>query len=127
MSPDSSFLLNKARKYCVYQERCIYDVKQKLLEWRASPQTIESIIRQLEQEDYINEERFAVSFAHGKLRNNKWGKNKIFHALSQKHIPELYVQMGISEIDDEEYISILKSVIRSKKVDEKDTFRKLKL
>jgi regulatory protein len=124
MSSETSFLLEKARKYCVYQERCIYDVKQKLLEWRASLKTIENIIKQLEQEDYINEERFAVSFAHGKLRNNKWGKNKIFYALSRKHIPELYVQMGISEIDDEEYISILKSVLKSKKIDEKDTFKK---
>ena len=71
MSSETSFLLEKARKYCVYQERCIYDVQQKLLEWRASLKTIENIIKQLEQEDYINEERFAVSFAHGKLRNNK--------------------------------------------------------
>ena len=124
MSAESSYLLDKARKYCAYQERCIYDVKQKLLEWSVSEKSIESIITQLEREDYINEERFAVSFALGKLRNNKWGKNKIFYALSQKHIPELYVQMGISEIDDEEYLKILKSVLASKQIDESDTYRK---
>lgn len=124
MPAESSYLLDKARKYCAYQERCIYDVKQKLLEWSVSEKSIESIITQLEREDYINEERFAVSFALGKLRNNKWGKNKIFYALSQKHIPELYVQMGISEIDDEEYLKILKSVLASKQIDEADTYRK---
>ncbi len=123
MVKESSFLLEKARNYCNYQERCIYDVKQKLLEWRASEKTIGKIINQLEQQDYINEERFAVSFALGKLRNNKWGKNKIFYALSQKHIPELYVQMGISEIEDDEYITVLKSVLASKQIDEADTYR----
>lgn len=120
----NSFLLDKARKYCSYQERCIYDVKQKLLEWKASDKTIEEIIHQLESEDLINEERFAVSFAVGKLRNNKWGRNKIFYALMQKHIPELYVQMGLSEIDEKEYLDTLKSVIKSKKINEENDFRR---
>ena len=120
----NTFLLNKARKYCSYQERCIFDVKKKLLEWKASEQTIESIIRQLEGEDFINEERYAVSFAVGKMRNNKWGRNKIFYALMQKHIPELYVQMGLSEIDEEEYINTLRSIIDAKKINEVDDFRR---
>ena len=71
MSPEFSFLLERARRYCSYQERCIYDVQMKLLEWKASGQTVEKIIRSLEEDDYINEERYAVSFATGKLRNNK--------------------------------------------------------
>ena len=123
MSTPNTFLLDKARKYCSYQERCIYDVKQKLLEWKASDKTIESIIRKLEEEDMINEERYAVSFAVGKLRNNKWGRNKIFYALMQKHIPELYVQMGLSEIDEEEYISVLRSILDSKKIKEENEYR----
>lgn len=124
MSPEHTFLLDKARKFCSYQERCFFDVKRKLQEWKASDKTIEKIIHQLEQEDYVNEERFAVSFATGKLRNNKWGRNKIFYALMQKHIPELYVQMGLSEIDEKEYISVLKSVIDSKSIDEADEYKR---
>jgi len=122
MSPEHTFLLDKARKFCSYQERCFFDVKRKLTEWKASEKTIEKIIRQLEDEDYINEERFAVSFATGKLRNNKWGRNKIFYALMQKHIPELYVQMGLSELDEEEYLEVLKNVIASKTIDEDDEY-----
>lgn len=124
MAPQDTFLLDRARKYCAYQERCIFDVKQKLIEWSASEKTIEEIIHQLEEEDMINEERFAVSFAVGKLRNNKWGKNKIFYALMQKHIPELYVQMGLSEIDDEEYLGVLKGLLKSKKINEANEFRR---
>lgn len=124
MYQKNTFLLDKARKYCSYQERCIFDVKQKLKEWKASEKAIESIINQLENEDLINEERFAVSFAVGKLRNNKWGRNKIFYALMQKHIPELYVQMGLAEIDTEEYVEILRRILKSKKINESDTYRR---
>jgi regulatory protein len=124
MSQKNTFLLDKARKFCSYQERCIYDVKQKLSEWKASEKTIESIIKQLEEEDLINEERFAVSFALGKLRNNKWGRNKIFYALMQKHIPELYVQMGLAEIDTEEYNEILRKILHSKKIKESNEYRR---
>lgn len=124
MYQKNTFLLNKARKFCSYQERCIFDVKQKLIEWKASEKTIESIIRQLEEEDLINEERFAVSFAVGKLRNNKWGRNKIFYALMQRHIPELYVQMGLAEIDNEEYIDILRKILSTKKINETNDFRR---
>ncbi len=122
------FLFEKARNFCDYQERCIYDVKNKLQTWKASETTIEKIINRLEKEDYINEERFAVTFAVGKLRNNKWGRTKIFYALSQKHIPEIYIQMGLNEIDEEEYLNTLKSVLNSKKINESDDFkRKAKL
>ena len=124
MSPEHTFLLNKARKYCSYQERCIAEIKSRLIQWKASERTIEMIIQNLEKEDYINEERYAISFTLGKLRNNKWGKNKIFYAMSQKRIPEIYIQMGLNEIDDEEYINTLKFILSSKKIDEKDEFKR---
>ena len=124
MSPEHTYLLNKARKYCSYQERCLADVKTKLNEWNAAEKTVEKIIQTLEKEDFINEERYAIAFALGKLRNNKWGRNKIFYAMTQKQIPEIYIQMGLNEIDDEEYIQILKSVLKSKKTVEKDEFKR---
>ena len=122
MSPEQTFLLKKAQHYCAYTERSIFDVKMKLLEWKLSEKKIEEIIRRLEEEDYINEERYAVSFAYGKLRNNKWGRVKIFQALSKKNIPEIYIQMGLNELDEEEYLNTLKSVIASKKVTAKNEF-----
>ena len=115
MSPHDSYLMEKARKFCAYQERCFFDVKLKLKQWQASESTIEKIIRQLEKEDYLNEERYAISFAIGKFRNNGWGKNKILWAMSQKRIPELYIQMGLNEIKDEENVQKLKKFMATKK------------
>ncbi|PLW99225.1 MAG: hypothetical protein C0591_03115 [Marinilabiliales bacterium] len=124
MSPEHTYLLNKARKYCSYQERCLADVKTKLKEWNAAEKTIEKIIQTLEKEDFINEERYAIAFALGKLRNNKWGRNRIFYAMTQKQIPEIYIQMGLNEIDETEYIQILKSILKLKKTAEKDEFKR---
>lgn len=128
MSPEQNFLYEKARYFCEYQERCIYDVKKKLQLWKATDNTIGQIINRLEKEDLINEERFAVSFAIGKLRNNKWGRTKIFYALTNKHIPEIYVQMGLNEIDEDEYLNTLKFILDSKIISETDDYkRKAKL
>ena len=124
MKPESSFLLNKAREYCAASERCVMDVKHKLRQWKAEDHTIQKIINKLEKEDFLNEERYAKAFAVGKLRHNKWGMNKIIYALQSKHIPDLYIQIGIGEIDDEEYLNTLKAVLSTKKIDEKDEWKK---
>ncbi len=122
MPPPVEYLLEKARNYCAYQERSIFDVKMKLFGWKATEDTIVEIIQTLKAENYINEERFVKAFALGKLRHNKWGRNKIIYALKQKQIPELFIQIGLSEIDEEEYINTLKAILSSKEVKAKDEF-----
>lgn len=122
MTPPHEYLLEKARNYCAYQERSIFDVKKKLLQWKATEDTLEEIIKTLKAENYINEERFVKAYALGKLRHNKWGRNKIAYALKQKQIPDLYIQIGLGEIDDEEYINTLKAILSSKEVKAKDDF-----
>lgn len=116
MTPPPDFLMQKARNFCAYQERSIEDIRGKLSRWKASEETVEEIINKLKEENFLDEERFARAFAVGKLRNNQWGRNKIIYALKQKQIPDLYIQIGLGEIDDTEYINTLKGVLSSKKV-----------
>lgn len=124
MAPEHTFLLNKARKFCAYQERSIFDMKSKLISWNANEKTISEIILLLEKEDFINEERFTFAFATGKLRSNKWGKNKIAYALRQKQIPELTIQIALNSIDEDEYIKTLKAILSAKKIDDENDFRR---
>ncbi len=124
----NSFFMEKARQYCAYQERSIFDVNKKLSGWNIDEATKLNIILNLKKENFINEERFATAFAIGKLRNNKWGRNKISYALFQKQLPELTVQIALNAIDEDEYIATLKQVISSKKINEDNDFvRKNKL
>ncbi len=124
MAPEHTFLLEKARKYCAFQERSIFDVKAKLASWNITENVISEIILQLKKEDFINEDRFALAFATGKLRNNKWGRNKISYALLQKQIPELTIQIALNSIDQNEYINTLKGLLSSKKINDDNEFRR---
>ena len=120
--------LSKMKQYCAYQERCMLDVKTKLKTFHMRDDLYEKIIIQLRREDFLNEERFAKVFASGKLRINKWGKNKIYAAMQQKKVPELFILEGLSEIDQEEYIQILRDLIskKSKELKETDFSKKMK-
>lgn len=114
MQSDSDYILSKARSYCAYQERCISEVAGKLRKWKVGPKRAESIIEQLTKEDYLNEERFARSFAGGKFRINHWGKSKIIYELEKKQVPDLIIQIGLEEIDEEEYADSLKDLLQRK-------------
>ena len=124
MAPEHKFFLEKAQKYCAYQERSIFDVKMKLISWNVNEAIISKIILQLKKEDFINEERFTLAFATGKFRNNRWGRNKISYALHKKQIPDLTIQIALNSIDEEEYIKTLKAVLSSKKIDDDNEFRR---
>ena len=64
----------KIEGYCAYQDRCHKEVQQKLLDMRMIPEAIDQIMAHLIQENYLNEERFAKSFARGKFSIKKVGK-----------------------------------------------------
>ncbi len=123
---DSSayYFFEKARRYCDYQERTIAEVRHKLKGWAVTESQLTKIINQLEEEDLINEERFARGYAVGKMRNNHWGgRNKIMAGMFSKGLSELMTQIGLSEIDEEEYREILKKVLTNKKINESDPYK----
>ncbi len=126
MTEHHQYLLLKCQKYCSYQERSIFEVKNKLYEWKSQPKVADKIIIQLIDDNYLNEERFAKSFAIGKFRNKKWGKNKIIYELKKKQIPELIIQIGLAEIDEDDYHQTLKELIHKKfdKVKEPNPLKK---
>lgn len=112
--------LKSLRSYCDYQERTMMEVQQKLISYKLSEIHIENIIKQLIKEDYINEERYAKNFVISKLHQKKWGKIKIIYALHQKQIPEIYIEMGLNGIDEDEYIKVIKDLIKKKRKESKE-------
>ena len=102
-----SYSLNEAKKklehFCSYQERCHKEVEKKLKELGMIQSASQEIISQLIQEDYLNETRFAKSFARGKFRNKKWGKNRILREFKFRNISEYNIKMGMQELTDSEY------------------------
>ncbi|MBL7884029.1 MAG: RecX family transcriptional regulator, partial [Bacteroidia bacterium] len=106
--------LAKAEMTCVYQERCQQEMRDKLYEWGLHSNDVENIIATLISNNFLNEERFAKAFAGGKFRIKKWGRIKIKIELKKRKISDYCIRKGLAEIDENEYIKIIKEIIAKK-------------
>lgn len=106
--------LQKAKHYCAYQERCHSEVKEKLYSFGLRKTDVEQLLTQLIDEDYLNEERFAVQFAGGKFRMKQWGRVKIKYELKQKGVSEYCIKKALKEIDEEAYLKTLRKLFDEK-------------
>lgn len=107
--------LSRLAAYCSTAEHCRAEVTEKLQRWGIPYDAIGRIINRLEQESYIDEERFCRAFIHDKYRFAKWGKIKIGQALVLKKIPQRIFSPFLSEIDEEEYLAVLNSLLATKR------------
>ena len=106
--------LQKLRHYCRYQERCHYEVEQKLWELGVKRSFHDEIISVLIEEGDLNEERFALHFAGGKFRMLHWGKKKIYYALKEKKVSEYSIKKAMKTIEEGQYMETLKRLAEKK-------------
>ncbi len=104
----------KGMKYCAYQERTQQQVRDKLYDLGLFGDEVEEVISYLITENFLNEERFAISYALGHFRQKKWGKIKIKQGLEQKKISNYCIKKGLNEIDSSEYDETLKELLQKK-------------
>ena len=96
--------LQKIEFFCGYQERCHEDVVDKLRSMKMDSDEIDQIMVHLITENFINEERFANSFARGKHRIKHWGKIRIINELKFRNISQTLINIALKEITPEEYL-----------------------
>lgn len=104
----------KIRRYCAYQERSHQEVRNKLYSYGLRSSDVDEIMTDLITEGFLNEERFAKAFAGGKFRMKKWGRMRITNALESKGVSANCIRIGLKEIDNESYLSTLRSLLREK-------------
>ncbi|MFD2567236.1 regulatory protein RecX [Pseudotenacibaculum haliotis] len=116
----------KLEYYCAYQDRCHQEVEKKLSEFRLIPEAREMILLHLMQHDFLNEERFAKSFARGKFRIKQWGRKRIVQELKYRDITEYNIKSALKEIGTDEYMSTLYKVaeIKERAIKEKNAYLK---
>jgi regulatory protein len=66
------------------------------------------------EENYLNEERFAIAFAGGKWRVKQWGRVKIKYELKQKQVSEYCIKKALKQIVEEEYLQVLDKIAMEK-------------
>lgn len=132
ISPKNSFSVDEATRklegYCAYQDRCHKEVISKLREMNMIPQAIDLIVGHLIKENFLNEERFARSFARGKFKIKKWGKNRIVNELKHRDISKYNITMALKEIEPKEYLNTFNALAskRLAEIREKDLQKRRK-
>lgn len=106
--------LLKVMNYCVYQDRCHQEVEKKLYDLEMYEDAKAYIITRLIEEDFLNEERYARSYARGKFRIKKYGRLRITRELKAKDISAYNLKAGLSEIDEDDYLKILRDLSEQK-------------
>lgn len=113
-----TYTLEEARsrmeRYCAYQERCHKETVQKLREMRMIPDVIDIIVFHLIQHDFLNETRFAQSFARGKFRVKKWGRNRIISELKFRDISAFNIKIALKEIPENSYLSTFEELVKKR-------------
>ncbi len=107
--------LQKIRQFCSYQERSHQEVKDKLYGYGLYKKEVELLLTQMIEENYLNEERYAVAFAGGKFRIKKWGRVKIKYELKQKRVSDYCIREALSSIAEEDYRKTMRALFQQKK------------
>lgn len=122
--------LVKLQRYCAYQDRCHQEVRSKLIELGCYGQDLEEVIANLIEEKFLDEERYARSFARGKFRMKQWGRSRIRQELKLRNISDYCIRKAMEEINEVDYLNTLREVLekRAEQIAEADDFaRKGKL
>lgn len=104
----------KIKQFCAYQERCHSEVTDKLYGYGLYKDDVNEIISKLIEDNYLNEERFAIHFAGGKFRIKQWGRVKIKYELKQKQVSEYCIKKALENINSKDYIKTLEKLAELK-------------
>jgi regulatory protein len=120
--------LTEMQRYCAIQDRSHKEVRTKLIEHQVYGDAVEDIIADLISNGFLDEERFARSYARGKFRMNDWGKNKIIQELKMKGVSAYSIKASMEEIPDDEYLATLHTLLekKSQHASFKNTFERMK-
>ncbi|MBK0369437.1 regulatory protein RecX [Flavobacterium agrisoli] len=100
----------KIEHFCAYQDRCHDEVIQKLRTFKLTTEEIDDVMVKLIADNFLNETRFACSFARGKHRIKQWGKVRIVNELKLRHISSYNITQALKEITADDYEATFEAV-----------------
>lgn len=100
---------------CAQAEHCQQEMLDKMRRWELSEEEQARVMERLVRERYVDDERYARAFVKDKVTYNKWGRRKVEQALWQKHIGDDIRQRVLGEVSDEQYLDVLRPLLRQKR------------
>ncbi len=118
MRQNTTYTFEEAKRklegFCAYQERCHKEIDRKLTDMNVIALVREEIIMHLIRHDFLNEERFAKSFARGKFKIKKWGSLRIVRELKFRNISKYNIDAALKEIEEADYLNTLDELARKR-------------
>lgn len=105
---------SKLTALCARSEHCQHEMLEKMKKWELADEAQARVMERLIKERYVDDERYARAFVMDKIRYNKWGRRKVEQALWMKRIDKGIQERVLSEVDDEEYVSALRPLLKQK-------------
>ena len=99
---------------CAQAEHCQQEMRDKMKRWGIDAATQDRIVARLVKERYVDDERYARAFVKDKIRYNKWGRRKVQQGLWLKHIDDDIQERVLGEVDDSEYLDVLRPLLKQK-------------
>lgn len=101
--------------FCAQAEHCEQEMRDKMKRWEIDKAVQDRVLQRLIKERYIDNERYARAFVKDKIRYNKWGRCKVQQALWMKRIDNDIQQRVLDEIDEKEYLDVLRPLLKQKR------------
>lgn len=106
----------KMERFCAYEDRCVFQLRKKLLTSLLPEEEKELLISDLIKNRFLDDFRFACSYVSGKSRIKKWGTHKIYRGLKSYQINADLISLAMKEIVLDDYLDTLKELIERKKI-----------
>ncbi|MFV0220023.1 RecX family transcriptional regulator [Empedobacter falsenii] len=120
---------DKMAKYCLYQDRCHWEVEKKLRDFDLIPEAKDEILFKLIHYGFLNEERFVHNFVRGKVNQKMWGRNRLRQELKMRQIDQKLIEKAFKEeIDLDKYWNNLLHLTQKKfnlLASERESFKKI--
>jgi regulatory protein len=91
----------KITRFCAYQERCHWETRQKLFGYGLYEEQVDELLSKLIDENYLNEERFAMQFANGKSNLKGWGRIKFQQELRKRKVSEWCINEALTNLNND--------------------------
>lgn len=106
--------LKKLGDLCAKTEHCSGEIIEKMYKMGLPEDAKTRIMEKLTKYSYVDDERFTNAYVYDKIRYNKWGRRKIEQALWAKRIDNKIANLVLDAVPDEEYLSVLRPLLKSK-------------
>lgn len=109
-------LRNSAFRLLSRRAHSVSELRKKLKAKFDNVKAIESIITELIERDYLNDEKFAFEFMESRLARKKSGVNKIRAELMARGVPKKFIEAAVEQLADTEELTATAKELALKKL-----------